>query len=485
MKSTSAALRGHLDEELTTLAHCWRLTRVDGQVFRFTDHDRDIALPGSGGGTATVLNNATSPAEIRDAGLTYYLPAPPPDDTEVKPADSDTEYTAGRHFYEVTKNDYPDGTSYDLGVIGIAKPGWVAGVSGLTGINGYFGAALAIYKEDGTFTSTAVGDTAFPSVIGVGFDGAANTVTFWVNGVLAGTVPTTAGQPYRPWIGGLRSSSFNPNATEIRANFGSEPFAYPIAGWEGAVWGEPAGPGPVEIFKAGTGFTRSAIQNSADLSADNLDVEGLLEDASLKPEEIRAGLFDGARVDIMLVNWAEPSMGVVKLRRGTLGNVIQTTEGTFTGELRGLTQRLSQTIGEVYQPECRRTLGDFRCRVDLVPFTTHATITAVTSRKVFKVAYTDPQVVDDWFNGGRALFTSGDNGGRAIEVKDFRIGDGTIELFLAAPFMPEIGDTVDLVPGCDGRRTTCKEVFDNYLNFRGEPFIPGVDELLRYPDAAG
>jgi uncharacterized phage protein (TIGR02218 family) len=239
------------------------------------------------------------------------------------------------------------------------------------------------------------------------------------------------------------------------------------------------------VFKAGTGFTRSAIQNSADLSVDNLDVEGLLEDASLKPEEIRAGLFDGARVDIMLVNWADPSMGVVKLRRGTLGNLIQTTDGTFTGELRGLTQRLSQTIGEVYQPECRADLGDARCTVDLVPFTTHATITEVTSRKIFKVSYTDPQVVADWFDGGRALFTSGSNGGRAIEVKDFTIGDGTIELFLATPFMPAIGDTLDLTPGCDKRRATCKDRFDNYLNFRGEPFIPGIVELLRYPDAAG
>lgn len=37
-------LAARLEGETTTLCHCWRLVRRDGQVLRFTDHDRAIAI---------------------------------------------------------------------------------------------------------------------------------------------------------------------------------------------------------------------------------------------------------------------------------------------------------------------------------------------------------------------------------------------------------------------------------------------------------
>lgn len=46
MKSVSAALDAHLQEEVTTLACLWRIIRTDGAVFFFTDHDRDLEFEG-------------------------------------------------------------------------------------------------------------------------------------------------------------------------------------------------------------------------------------------------------------------------------------------------------------------------------------------------------------------------------------------------------------------------------------------------------
>ena len=46
MKTVSAALAAHIAGPVTTLATCWRITRTDGLVFRFTDHDRDLAADG-------------------------------------------------------------------------------------------------------------------------------------------------------------------------------------------------------------------------------------------------------------------------------------------------------------------------------------------------------------------------------------------------------------------------------------------------------
>lgn len=47
MKTVSVALAAHLAGSVTTLATCWRITRTDGLVLGFTDHDRDLVVGGT------------------------------------------------------------------------------------------------------------------------------------------------------------------------------------------------------------------------------------------------------------------------------------------------------------------------------------------------------------------------------------------------------------------------------------------------------
>ncbi len=47
MKTLPAGLQSHLDTGTTTLAWCWRITRTDGQVFGFTDHDLPLTFDGT------------------------------------------------------------------------------------------------------------------------------------------------------------------------------------------------------------------------------------------------------------------------------------------------------------------------------------------------------------------------------------------------------------------------------------------------------
>lgn len=46
MAGLGAELAAHLAGGLTTLCHCWRVTRTDGVVLAFTDHDRPLAFDG-------------------------------------------------------------------------------------------------------------------------------------------------------------------------------------------------------------------------------------------------------------------------------------------------------------------------------------------------------------------------------------------------------------------------------------------------------
>ena len=44
MRSIPSALQAKLDSGITTLCLCWRITRRDGVVLGFTDHDEDVPL---------------------------------------------------------------------------------------------------------------------------------------------------------------------------------------------------------------------------------------------------------------------------------------------------------------------------------------------------------------------------------------------------------------------------------------------------------
>lgn len=62
MRPILSALQTKLDSGVTTLARCWKLTRRDGVVMGFTDHDRDLVVDGVScrAGTGFVASEATS-----------------------------------------------------------------------------------------------------------------------------------------------------------------------------------------------------------------------------------------------------------------------------------------------------------------------------------------------------------------------------------------------------------------------------------------
>lgn len=46
MKATGASLKAHYAQRVTTRARCWKLTRVDGEVFGFTEHAEALTISG-------------------------------------------------------------------------------------------------------------------------------------------------------------------------------------------------------------------------------------------------------------------------------------------------------------------------------------------------------------------------------------------------------------------------------------------------------
>jgi uncharacterized phage protein (TIGR02218 family) len=237
-----------------------------------------------------------------------------------------------------------------------------------------------------------------------------------------------------------------------------------------------------DVYLAATGYTRSAIASTADLAVGNLDVEAILDAATITEADLRAGRFDRAAIELFLVNWADPAAGRITLRKGWLGEVELANAGGYRAELRGLAQALTTQIIRVYTPDCDADLGDARCGVDLALLTETGTVTAValpTRRFTAAISGSRPA---GFFDGGLLTWTSGANAEHPpIEVKSEASGEVT--LFLPTNFPVQVDDAFSITAGCDKSKDTCQGKFANIANFRGFPFVPGLDAALQTPNA--
>lgn len=228
-------------------------------------------------------------------------------------------------------------------------------------------------------------------------------------------------------------------------------------------------------YVASTGFLPSAVKSGSDLSVDNLDVEGFLDDDALKAADLSSGLFDGARIEVFLVNWADLGQGKLVLRKGWLGEV-KRADQRFSAEIRGLANLLQQTHGKLYSRLCRVDLGSPECTVNLAPLTDDVAVDEVVAADQIVISTARPS---GFFTFGKATFLTGANAGASNEV--LLHDQQTIRFFVPMTRPIAVGDAVRLVAGCDKTPETCHAKFGNILNFRGEPHIPGNDKVFSYP----
>lgn len=245
------------------------------------------------------------------------------------------------------------------------------------------------------------------------------------------------------------------------------------------------------LYRAAANITGSDVRSTSDMSVDNMEVDGAIPDelevTDITVAEIEAGLLDNAPVEVFGVNYNAPNDGQLIERRGYLGIPSRDSDGRYKVEVRGMAQRLQQNIGWTYSERCNVVeFGDSRCGFDLVAATRTAIVTAVTSRRRFDIQITagDPPPTDTYFDGAKLTFTSGENDDFFREVKRAVLVGSTftITTWEEFPEEPEIGDTLTLPPACNRIISTCRDVHNNIINFRGYGvFIPGVLAIMRGP----
>jgi len=232
-------------------------------------------------------------------------------------------------------------------------------------------------------------------------------------------------------------------------------------------------------FLPDSGATGSGLSSSADLAVDNAEIEGALSADALSADDLAAGRYDGAGVEIFRVNWAAPDQRLL-VKKGVVGEVRREGDA-FRAELRGLSHFLDQATGRVYQRLCDVNLGSAECGVDLADpaFKTTGAVTALRDDQSF-IASGFESFADSWFAHGLLTWTSGANQGASAHIKAQGAG-GAIALWRPAGAAIAIGDSFTATAGCDKRFETCRTKFANAINFRGFHLMPGNDFAVSYP----
>ncbi len=239
-------------------------------------------------------------------------------------------------------------------------------------------------------------------------------------------------------------------------------------------------------FAASSGFTASALEATTGLAVNNTETVGAISDAGITDEDIEAGRFDGAEVTCWFVNWEEPDQRLIRFR-GSIGEIDRNDE-SFTAELLGMTELLNQPQGRVYQRECSAMLGDAKCKFDrdTEGFHVELPILEMEDARIFRFDCPENLAIG-WFERGRMEILGGSGEGLWSWIKNDLIVGGYREITLWQDLRAniDVGDLVRLESGCDKSAFTCASKFENFLNFRGCPHIPGEDWLTSYPRSGG
>jgi hypothetical protein len=441
MKTISSGMASHLSQEVTTLCTCWKIVRQDGQVFGFTDHDMDLFFDGLLYESETGYNRT---AIRSDAAMSV----------------DNLDVTGFLESDRITVNDLRNGL-FDLANVYIFALNWAdLTIADIKLRRGWFGQvtlnnngmfeteirglhqALAFgfmesyqpdCRADFCDSRCKLNYTDFVRT-GYAFDPIRSRSQFIVSKG-AYTTPAASVGAHRYWK--IQATAHDPSAGNTSA---SEIRFYDQSG--NAITGGTASASSTYTIvyapsKARDGDpTTSWVANGELMAWWSIDF-GSAKDVHKFQIDCRGDAFFQevpTGLDIYYSN-----DGISWTNAGSYSALVCTTAN-----------------------ETRTFVGFGGTQSSMAPDAPAAG--AVT------------------YIGGTVKFTSGPNTGKIIEIVDFNAATGEVTLFETFPYEVSPGDELELAQGCNKLFATCK-LYNNQVNFRGEPQVPGQDEMLKYPDA--
>lgn len=252
------------------------------------------------------------------------------------------------------------------------------------------------------------------------------------------------------------------------------------SGWQTAVLAPaPATDSPLFDFSLGPKFKRNKVKFQLGIQVDELEVEiyagagdlVLTGGALSWQEALHKGVFDGASLELWRCFMSPPGTVV-----GTLAWFTGRVADVDIGRTRSLMRIKSlldllnaQMPRRLFQAGCTHVFGDAMCQFDRSSMAQDITALSGTTnaRIVFSGAAPDPATL---YDNGTVTGLTGANTGYKRTIRNLAY---SIVYVLDPWIFPiAIGDTFELLPGCDHTLDTCQNTFDNLVHFGGFPYVP-------------
>lgn len=238
------------------------------------------------------------------------------------------------------------------------------------------------------------------------------------------------------------------------------------------------GYGPT-TYSASQGIDASTLSSNIDYGVANAEGRILTRTdfTGLTLEMVEAGALDDAEWDMFMLDWRDPADGSAALiDAGDIGEVRTENGLVIIPELLSYFMRLMQSIGSVFQRQCRAIFGtpsdsQTGCGVDAEALWVDGEVVSVG-------AESDREFTGDVAASypGRVEWLTGKNAGSrryATESTD----TNAVTLAGTTPFAIQVGDTYRIRPDCTklkGGALGCDH-YNNWPNFKGEWTIPVGD----------
>jgi len=227
------------------------------------------------------------------------------------------------------------------------------------------------------------------------------------------------------------------------------------------------------LYRAAPGLRPSTVAMSDSLDIDNVEIDGVLTANAITDADLMTGRWNGARLELSLVDWSNTSNRPKLLIVGEFGEISRSGDA-FRVEILGPTQFLNAPVAPPTSPTCRAEFGDRQCQQNLGRYRQELKLTSSAGNQL---DFDGLNQLGNLFALGELRWLTGLNCGLVFAILS---GQGNMITLADLPVLPmQVGDRALLTQGCDKRLTTCQNRFQNVVNFRGEPFLPGNDLLTR------
>lgn len=219
-------------------------------------------------------------------------------------------------------------------------------------------------------------------------------------------------------------------------------------------------------------MVRNSIEQSQDIVRASVTIE-MPSNEDFVQQFITEPLF--TKISVIIRRYHEDDSEVVSLWQGRVINVEQKESTASIVCESSYTSLNRPTLRRLYQTSCPHLLYGPICTVTNTSYQIDATISIISGTSISAPEY--GPYASPHFVGGYVEHTK-----EGIIVRRFIINQVSNIIQLNLPlYQAEVGDTLVTFPGCDHTLNTCKDKFNNVVNYGGFPWIPQKNPMAGTP----